>query len=67
MSCQELTMRKLLNQKYEEYTPNLNPFSNMLFSDNWSWPQVHIPQSMGTKSKPIPTKAASVKADIVNW
>jgi|JI10StandDraft_1071094.scaffolds.fasta_scaffold1289891_2 hypothetical protein len=54
-------MRRLLNQKYEEYVPNLNPFCNILFCENWTWPQLHLPQTLGTKTKPIQAKAITVK------
>lgn len=60
-------MRKLLNQKYDEYEPNLNPFCNLLFCDNWSWPQMHILQSTAGKNKqPVP-KASSMKTEIEHW
>jgi len=60
-------MRRLLNQKYEEHIPNLNPFCNMLFCENWTWPQMYVPQTLGTKIKPIQTKSSTIKPEIINW
>jgi hypothetical protein len=67
MTCQELVMRKFLTQKYEEYEPNLNPYSSLLFCEHWVWPTLALSQNAGGKGKGGSAKPPSIKEDILNW
>ena len=67
MNCGDLlTFNKLISQRFEDYDPNLNPFSTMLFTDHWNWPQLYLPHQSNPKLKTNPSKA-SFKTDILSW